>query len=112
MTAIQSIGWMWQPGNKKEKQASLTIRLNLAIKEFQQRWGNIMPQCCFTSEELPNVPMIIPCHDNVIMLQRYSTNDESPDDVPSIVIPVYHDISVATNHLWLEFPEGFDFRKK
>lgn len=86
MTAIQSVGWLWQPKDKEEKQANLIIRLNLAMEDFQRRWGDIMPQSCFTSEELP-------------------------DDISNMVVPVYYSMNVTPYHLWLEFPAGFDFRK-
>lgn len=86
MIATRKSGSMWQPDNKEEKQADLVTRLDLAIAGFQKRWGDIMPRCCFTSEELP-------------------------DDMPDTVIPVYHGDAVTPHHLWLEFPEGFDFRE-
>jgi len=85
MTAIRSAGWMWQPESKKEKLAGLETRLNLAIAEFQKRWGDVMPQFCVTSEELP-------------------------DDLSGMTIPVHYNLNVTPYHLWLEFPEGFDFR--
>lgn len=86
MTAIQGVGYLWQPDTKEEKQASLTIRLNLAIEDFQRHWGDIMPQSCFTSEELPVV-------------------------ISDMIVPVYYSMSVTPYHLWLEFPDGFDFKK-
>lgn len=87
MTIKRGIGWMWQPKDKKERQVSLSTRLNLAIAEFQKRWGDVTPQFCVTSEELP-------------------------DDSSSMTIPVHYNLSVTPYHLWLEFPEGFDFRKR
>lgn len=86
MTAIRGIGHLWQPDTKEEKQADLVTRLNLAIENFQRHWGDIMPQSCFTSEELP-------------------------DDLSDTVVPVYYSLSVTPYHLWLEFPAGFNFRK-
>lgn len=85
MTAVRGIGSLWQPETKVEAQADLATRLDLAIKNFQQRWGDVMPKCCFTSEELPN-------------------------DIPDTVIPVYYSLGVTPCHLWLEFPDGFDFK--
>jgi len=85
VTAIRGIGWAWQPENKEEKLANLATRLNLAIEEFRKRWGDVMPQFCFTSEELP-------------------------DEMPDTAVPVYYNLNVTPYHLWLEFPEGFDFR--
>lgn len=85
MTTIRGIGWVWQPDNKKEKLADLAVRLDLAIAGFQKRWGDVLPQSCFTSEELP-------------------------DEMPDTAVPVYYCMGVTPYHLWLEYPDGFDFR--